>query len=245
MKIRPPAAGILILSAVLALHPARGAAAPAQHTFHGTIAAFTFGASTEFAVGQPVVVVYDIERSTPPVVVPNHATYFDAITSLEVTIGDHSARLAPGGTSRVDVYNDYFFQVSSYQYYYRDEYVLLVPQLQGEPIDPTGLRFLELRVGPAGDGPAVAALLRHVHSGLVRRLSQRTPPVHRHRSRCGGNANPLLGGRGPGAHNQLGSRQVALRSLAIRRYSASWSSPNVRLRREQTIRAVAMNFSTS
>ena len=182
MKIHPPAAGILLVSAVLALQPARGAAAPAQHTFHGTIASFTYGASTEFAVGLPVVVVYEIERSTPPVLEPNHATYFDAITSLEVTVGDHSARLAPGGTSRVDVYNDFLFQVSSYQYYYRDEYTLRVAQLQGEPVDPIGLRFLELRVGQQATSLPLLLFsdtsIPNWFGGYLSGLLRFTDPVH-------------------------------------------------------------------
>jgi len=152
---RRVAATIAPLCMALAAGATPASAEPVVQHLVGTVTAVQPEGSTSFALGELVVLDCRVERATIPTSTPTHATYLDAVLDLEIAIGPHVARLAGGGSTQIDVYNDEYVPMSSHQGYWNDEYRISAGQLLGAPLEAVALRALIVEIqSPLAAGPA-------------------------------------------------------------------------------------------
>ncbi len=99
----------LVVSLLLAASPARPDPVVSQQ-FTGTITGVDVtpvGATTPFAAGQPIVLVWSVDRGLLPQITGLHSVrYNGAILDLEMTCGPAILRISPGGANVYDVYDE-------------------------------------------------------------------------------------------------------------------------------------------
>lgn len=101
------------------------------------------GSTSLFTVGQPGLLRYDIERSTPGTTVGTTRSYANAIQSLRLTVGAGDALLAPGASSSTAVTNDVWIAQSGA---YADDFVVNVPALSAGSLSGAGLHDLHFQL---------------------------------------------------------------------------------------------------
>jgi hypothetical protein len=152
------AAGLLMILLVVA-SPASPSPVLTQQ-FTGTVTGVDVtpvGAPTPFAVGQPIVLEWSVDSGLPPQLTGLHSVRYDgAVLDLAMTCGPAGLRIAPGGASVYQVFDEQRAYIDG-QWTYIDGIDTAVPGLAVET--PAGITGSNLRVwftGPTSVLPNLA-----------------------------------------------------------------------------------------
>ena len=151
------AAGLIVFLLVAA-SPARSSPVIIQQ-FTGTVTGVDVtpvGATMPFAVGQPIVLEWSVDRGLLPQVTGLHSVrYNDAILDLAMTCGPVVIQISPGGANVFDVYDEQRAFIDG-QWTYIDAIYASIPGLAAKT--PAGITVSDLHVWFTGSTTVLSGL---------------------------------------------------------------------------------------